>query len=110
ASSFVVSGSGPFGPIFFVVWQSLQPPIVTRYLPRSTGVDCAAGRAHAVISVHATTIVSRRIAGMAALPRLRRRMREPRIHDHVRTADRRAPSGLRSTRATPPVLRRVHGA
>ena len=33
----VMSGSGPFGPIFNGVWQSLQPPAVTRYLPRSTG-------------------------------------------------------------------------
>ena len=31
-----MSGSGPFGPIFSGVWQSLQPPMVTRYLPRST--------------------------------------------------------------------------
>ena len=26
-----MSGSGPFGPIFSGVWQSLQPPMVTRY-------------------------------------------------------------------------------
>jgi hypothetical protein len=32
------SGSGPLGPIFSGVWQSLQPPTVTRYLPRSTRV------------------------------------------------------------------------
>src|SRR5512140_2958584 len=31
----VISGSGPFGPIFRGVWQSLQPTIVTRYFPRS---------------------------------------------------------------------------
>src|SRR4030095_15798869 len=31
----VISGSGPFGPPLKGVWQSLQPPIVTRYLPRS---------------------------------------------------------------------------
>src|SRR5205823_5471074 len=30
-----VSGSGPFGPIFNGVWQSLQLPIVTRYSPRA---------------------------------------------------------------------------
>src|SRR5512140_480878 len=34
----VMLGSGPFGPIFHGVWQSLQPPRVTRYLPRSTGL------------------------------------------------------------------------
>jgi hypothetical protein len=31
-----MSGSGPFGPSFHGVWQSLHPMIVTRYLPRST--------------------------------------------------------------------------
>src|SRR5215471_15881099 len=36
-SSLDMSGSGPFGPNFFGVWQSLQPPTVVRYLPRSTG-------------------------------------------------------------------------
>src|SRR6185503_20656366 len=30
----LMSGSGPFGPIIQGVWQSLQPPIVTRYSPR----------------------------------------------------------------------------
>src|SRR5689334_11900934 len=30
-----MSGSGPFGPIFQGVWQSLHPPIVTRYWPRA---------------------------------------------------------------------------
>src|SRR4051812_8452219 len=30
-----MSGSGPLGPILSGVWQSLQPPTVTRYLPRS---------------------------------------------------------------------------
>ena len=33
-SARLMSGSGPFGPIFQGVWQSLQPPIVTRYSPR----------------------------------------------------------------------------
>src|SRR6516162_3644983 len=33
-----MSGSGPLGPILSGVWQSLQPIIVTRYLPRSTRV------------------------------------------------------------------------
>src|SRR4030095_4075069 len=28
--------SGPLGPTFHGVWQSLQPPIPTRYSPRST--------------------------------------------------------------------------
>src|SRR5689334_2323180 len=32
----VISGSGPLGPSLKGVWQSLQPPIVTRYLPRAT--------------------------------------------------------------------------
>ena len=31
-----MSGSGPFGPIFHGVWQSLQPPNETRYSPRTT--------------------------------------------------------------------------
>ena len=31
-----MSGPGPFGPIFSGVWQSLQPPMVTRYFPRAT--------------------------------------------------------------------------
>ena len=39
----VMSGSGPFGPIFSGVWQSLQPPMVTRYWPRAirAGSVCA---------------------------------------------------------------------
>src|SRR5688500_19306561 len=32
----VMSGSGPFAPIFHGVWQSLQPPNDTRYSPRAT--------------------------------------------------------------------------
>src|SRR5262249_13938219 len=36
-SSLLISGSGPFGPNFFGVWQSLHPPTSVRYLPRSTG-------------------------------------------------------------------------
>ena len=32
----VISGSGPFSPIFQGVWQSLQPEVVTRYLPRAS--------------------------------------------------------------------------
>src|SRR5581483_104231 len=35
-SILLMSGSGPFGPIFLVVWQSLQPPAITSVLPRST--------------------------------------------------------------------------
>src|SRR5688572_30635930 len=31
-----MSGSGPVGPIFHGVWQSLHPATVTRYLPRAT--------------------------------------------------------------------------
>ncbi len=31
-----ISGSGPCGPIFHGVWQSLQPMAVTRYLPCAT--------------------------------------------------------------------------
>src|SRR5438105_15014776 len=37
-----MSKSGPFGPGFLGVWQSLHPPIVTRYFPRSTGDWAAA--------------------------------------------------------------------
>src|SRR4051812_17469822 len=32
-----MSGSGPFGPIFVGVWQSLQADVDTMYFPRSTG-------------------------------------------------------------------------
>ena len=32
----LMSGSGPLGPIFHGVWQSLQPATVTRYLPRAS--------------------------------------------------------------------------
>src|SRR5689334_15928764 len=32
-----ISASGPLGPNFFGVWQSLHPPTSVRYLPRSTG-------------------------------------------------------------------------
>jgi hypothetical protein len=39
ARSRVVSGTGPWGVMTFGVWQSLQPPTMTRYFPRSTG-DC----------------------------------------------------------------------
>src|SRR5262249_48658750 len=40
----VMSGSGPCGPLFNGVWQSLQPTTLTRYSPRLTasvgaGVD-----------------------------------------------------------------------
>jgi hypothetical protein len=31
-----MSGSGPFGPFFHGVWQSLHPIVRTRYAPRST--------------------------------------------------------------------------
>src|SRR6185503_15302651 len=47
ASAMLMSGSGPFGPIFFGVWQSWQPAIVTRYLPRSSVLCDAAGIAGA---------------------------------------------------------------
>src|SRR5262245_42416220 len=33
----LMSGSGPFGPIFTGVWQSWHADVLTRYLPRSTG-------------------------------------------------------------------------
>src|SRR5215467_10717953 len=36
-----MSGAGPFGPIFNGVWQSLQPPMVTRYPPRATRAPVA---------------------------------------------------------------------
>src|SRR5688572_12813348 len=32
----VKSGSGPLGPSTHGVWQSLQPEVVTRYLPRAS--------------------------------------------------------------------------
>ena len=38
-----MSGSGPCGPIFHGVWQSLQPMIFTRYSPRLTGRRAACG-------------------------------------------------------------------
>src|SRR5687768_3565843 len=41
-SARVMSGSGPFGPTLNGVWQSLQPPMVTRYSPRATR-DCLVG-------------------------------------------------------------------
>src|SRR5688572_7979056 len=31
----LMSGSGPLGPTFHGVWQSLHPEVVTRYLPRA---------------------------------------------------------------------------
>jgi hypothetical protein len=34
----VMSGSGPFGPIFIGVWQSLQDMMSTRYFPRAGAV------------------------------------------------------------------------
>src|SRR4051794_5995580 len=38
----VMSGSGPFGPIFTGVWQSSQPMAFTRYLPRAMEPPLAA--------------------------------------------------------------------
>lgn len=35
-----MSRSGPFGPIFSGVWQSLQAPTVTKYFPRSMRDVC----------------------------------------------------------------------
>ena len=52
-----MSGSGPLAPIFKGVWQSLQPPTVTRYLPRSTRAWVAAADAppvHAAVPRVAT--------------------------------------------------------
>ena len=37
----LMSGSGPAGPIFHGVWQSLQPATVTRYLPRAERLGIA---------------------------------------------------------------------
>src|SRR5690242_13090920 len=56
----VMSFSGPFGPIFHGVWQSLQPRMVTRYLPRSTG-EFAAG---ALGSADPRTATNARIAAI----------------------------------------------
>src|SRR6185295_19858769 len=39
----VVSSTGPMAVKILGEWQSLQPPIVTRYLPRTTGSSFAAG-------------------------------------------------------------------
>src|SRR5689334_19706271 len=53
----VMSGSGPLGPIFSGVWQSLQPAMVTRYLPRSIFcalASCGACRAPVKTSSAAT--------------------------------------------------------
>src|SRR4030095_122233 len=49
-----MSGSGPFGPILSGVWQSLQPPIVTRYLPRSTWARAALASLSPAGFMHAT--------------------------------------------------------
>src|SRR5512142_674021 len=42
-SIFVMSISGPFGPIFFGVWQSLHARTETRYFPRWTAAEAACG-------------------------------------------------------------------
>src|SRR3954469_14217831 len=47
----LASGSGPFAPIFIGVWQSPQPPVVTRYSPRLT----AAGDGSAASALEAST-------------------------------------------------------
>jgi len=48
-SIWVMSGSGPFGPIFSGVWQSWQPLVATRYSPRFAGsADVGAGAGAAV--------------------------------------------------------------
>src|SRR5215470_17884067 len=54
-----MSGSGPLGPILSGVWQSLQPPTVTRYLPRATRACCelpAVARVSATVPMLATTM------------------------------------------------------
>src|SRR5262245_23977638 len=40
-----MSASGPFGPSFFGVWQSWQPPPITSIFPRSAGVCAGAAAA-----------------------------------------------------------------
>src|SRR6185436_4730617 len=47
-NSLSMSASGPLGPSFLGVWQSLQPPTVVRYFPRCTGV--CAGASAALVS------------------------------------------------------------
>ena len=49
ASIMLMSGSGPFGPSFLVVWQSWHPPPITSIFPRSAGdgAGAAAGAAGA---------------------------------------------------------------
>src|SRR5690349_9759655 len=51
----VMSGSGPLGPITHGVWQSLQPEVVTMYLPRATlsASGCCATAGSADISAMA---------------------------------------------------------
>lgn len=44
------SGSGPSGPFFNGVWQSLQPPIRARYAPRSIIASTAAGGGVGVVA------------------------------------------------------------
>src|SRR5581483_10202036 len=58
ASSSVVSSSGPCGPIFLVVWQSWQPLMVTRYLPRSTCDEAAAGAEARVVDCCAAATIT----------------------------------------------------
>ena len=56
----LMSGSGPFGPSLNGVWQSWQPLVLTRYLPRATGVDASAAlaRGDAVSTVAASVAIA----------------------------------------------------
>src|SRR5690242_18470670 len=64
----VVSGSGPFGPIFIGVWQSPHATTVTRYLPRATrsvdGVDAAASTLNRVSRQPAAKAAARATAAI----------------------------------------------
>jgi hypothetical protein len=67
-----MSASGPFGPTFFGVWQSWQPPPTTNILPRSTcdTAGAAAGTSlgdgawagGAVLQLETATGISKRTA------------------------------------------------
>src|SRR6185369_8199766 len=52
-SSLAMSSFGPWGPNTLGVWQSWQPPMATRYLPRSTA-EFLAGLAGVWAAVWAT--------------------------------------------------------
>src|SRR3954452_23022956 len=61
----VMSGSGPRGPIFSGVWQSLQPAIWTMYLPRSIFWAAASfGACRAPVNATSARITMERVMTM----------------------------------------------